>query len=239
MLTTYATEAKIKGVYQPKQCAANEIPVLKAVSAITITKHPIENSVFYVGTGEGTIHQCSENYQNQHVDVFMAHTGPVYGQQFSHFCSKLFLTCGADSCINIWIDNLKEPLVSLSISFSPIDGAEWCPANSTIIANICGNIIYLWDLQRKTYKPTSEHVNPMNCRNTSLKFSPSGKNLAIGDIEGNVHIFTLTDIPFPPFYQAQMLEQVMYKNMITKPELVTQVKNSGLIYRQGSMRIIV
>lgn len=163
----------------------------------------------------------------------MAHSGPVYGLQFSHFCSKLYLTCGADSCINIWLDEIKEPLATLTISFNPIDAAEWCPSNSTIIANICGSLIYLWDLQRKTYMPASEHSNPNKCRNTTLKFSPSGNNLAVGDVEGNLHIFTLVDLPFPPFYQAQMLEQVMYKNLITRQDLVKNVKENGLIYTRG------
>lgn len=239
MLKTYISESKVKGVYKPKQCAANEIPITKSATGLILARHPVEPTVFFVGTGEGTVHKCSENYQNQHVDILMAHSGPVYGLQFSHFCSKLFLTCGADSCINIWADEIKEPLATLSIAFNPIDGAEWCPANSTIIANICGNSIYLWDLQRKTYMPASEHINPNNCRNTVLKFSPSGKNLAVGDIEGNLNIYTLVDIPFPPFYQAQMLEQVMFKSMVTRLDLVTKVKESGLIYTRGrSFKIV-
>lgn len=239
MLQTYLSESKMKGVYKPKQCAANEIPITKSASALKIRRHPEEPTVFFVGTGEGTIHKCSENYQHQHVDVFMAHSGPIYGIQFSHYCTKLFLTCGADSCIRLWVEELKEPLVTLSIAFNPIDGAEWCPSNSTIIANICNTSIFLWDLQRKTYKPASEHQNPNNCRNTVLKFSPSGKNLAIGDIEGNLHIFALMDVPFPPFYQAQMLEQVMFKILTTRPDILDKVKTSGLIFESGTNSKII
>lgn len=237
MMKVFSTESKIKGVFKPKQCAANEIPILKTSAALTITKDPNEENIYFVGTGEGTLHKCSENYQNQHIDVIMAHSAAVYGMQFSHFCPKVFLTCGADACINIWIGDIKEPIATLCKSLSPVEGAEWCPANSTIIANISGNDIFLWDLQRKTYLPASEHTSPTGCRNTVIKFSPSGKNLIIGDIEGNIHVFTLTDLPFPPFYQAEMLEQVLYKSLITRKDLVEQIKRVGLCFKTGESAI--
>lgn len=228
MMCVFRSESKLKGVYQPKPCPSNEIPISKTNATLTITKHPLDECIYYIGTSEGGVHKCSKNYQHQHIDVLVCHAGPIYAVEFSHYLPKLYLTCGADSCICIWVEDIKEPLITMTKTMFPVEGAEWCPANATIIANISGNSIFLWDVQRKTYLPASEHVNPENCRCTNIKFAPSGKNLVVGDIEGNVHVYTLKDMPFPPFYQAKMLEQVILKNLVTRTDLVTKIRKENM-----------
>lgn len=234
MMQVFYSESKIKGVYQTKPCPSNEIPLAKAAAALTITRHPIDECIYYIGSSEGSVHKCSKNYQHQHIDVLMCHSGPVYALEFSHYVSKLFLTGGADSCISIWLEDINEPLITMTKTTSPVEGAEWCPANATIIANISENCIFIWDVQRKTYLPANVHVNPNNCRYTNIKFAPSGKNLVVGDIEGNVHVYSLIDMPFPPFYQAKMLEKVMLKNLITRKDLVSRIIKENLFQKQNS-----
>lgn len=218
-------EGKLKGVYQPRHCPVTDVPISKCSAALVLTKHSVDRDLYYVGTDEGTIHRCSRNYLNQHIDMFLAHNGPVYGCEFSPFWERLFLTCGADWCTTIWAENITQPLITLSKSMETVEDAAWCPANSTIIANISGNDIFLWDIQRRTYLPASCHKSPTNCRNTLIKFTDSGRNLVVADIEGNVHIFTLEDMPFPPFYQAEMLMQVIKKSLITRTDLITQLES--------------
>lgn len=108
-----------------------------------------------------------------------------------------------------------------------VQGADWSPTHSTIIANICGGDVYLWDLQRKAYLPQSITHSPTNSKNTVVQFTESGRCLVVGDIDGNVHLFSLEDMPLPAFFQENLLEQSILKALVTKPHLIKKLKKLG------------
>lgn len=108
-----------------------------------------------------------------------------------------------------------------------VQGADWSPNHSTVIASISESDIYIWDIQRKAYLPQSKTQNPTECKNTVVQFTPSGRCLCVGDIQGNVQIFALEDMPFPAFFQEDLLSQSLRKAMITAPALLKQIKRIG------------
>lgn len=108
-----------------------------------------------------------------------------------------------------------------------VQGADWSPTHSTVIANICGGDVYLWDLQRKAYLPQSITHSPTNSRNTVVQFNESGRCLVVGDIDGNVHLFSLEDMPLPAFFQENLLEQSILKALVTKPHLIKKLNKLG------------
>jgi WD40 repeat protein len=161
------------------------------------------------------------------MDVFLAHNGPVYSMQFSPFCSKIFLTCGADWCVRIWSEDVVQPLVTLNTSMETMQGAAWSPVNATIIASISGNDIHLWDIKHKIFVPASTTTSPTDTGNLMIQFTASGLNLVVGDGDGAVHVYGLQDMPFSPFYQEVALIQAIKKALVTRPELLEVLKKIG------------
>lgn len=225
MLVT-CVEGKVKGIDQSRKCRAHDIPVTRHPAALVLTRHPVETLTYFVGTDEGCIHKFSINL-HQHVDIFAAHDGPVYSMQFSPFCSKIFLTCGADWCVRIWSEGVGQPLLALNTSMEAVQGAVWSPINATIIAGVSGNNIQVWDIGRKISVPASTTTSRADSRNLMVQFTSSGLNLVVGDSDGTVHVYGLQDMPFSPFYQEIALIQSIKNVLVTRPELLTILKKVG------------
>lgn len=139
---------------------------------------------------------------------------------------------------NKTIAGIDEPVLELIKGMDSVQAADWSPVHSTVIASVSKNDVYLWDIQRKTYHPQSITRNPADYKNTVVQFTPSGRCLCVGDTNGNVHIFALEDMPFPAFFQEDLLSQAFRKAMITKPDLLRQMKKIGTLSfdRQGCKR---
>lgn len=67
---------------------------------LTIEMHPSKRNVYFVGTGEGCLHECSIFDTYQHKRFIRAHKYGVNFMEFSPFSPKIFLTCGVDWYVN-------------------------------------------------------------------------------------------------------------------------------------------
>ncbi|KAK4876062.1 hypothetical protein RN001_012484 [Aquatica leii] len=220
-------EGKLKGIESLRRCHIPGIPVHRYAAALVIRQHPVDGNTYYVGTNEGTVHKCSRNYYHQHLDLFLAHYGPLYEMKFSPFCNKIFITCGDDWHVRVWADGITEPLFELTKEMQSIQSVDWSPTHSTIICNVCGSSIYIWDIQRKVYNPQSINQNPYNCRNTVVRFSNSGKCIVVGDIEGNVLVYALEDMPFAAYFPDDLLTNSIIRCLNTRPDLIKKLKKLG------------
>ncbi|XP_044733490.1 dynein axonemal intermediate chain 4-like [Chrysoperla carnea] len=217
-------EGKLKGISQLKPCTQYPIPISVYAAVECFTDVPYDPALYMVGTNMGTVHKCSKYFLNQHIDVFLAHNGPVYQIKYSPFCDRIFLTCGADSAIRLWSDNVYEPLVTLTVPFFPIQMACWNPCHSTIIAGVAESSVYIWDIRKKTYLPASVTPSPSSARLTTIAFTTTGRNVMIGDAEGKIHLFTLENVPFPPFYQSDVLIHCIKMALVTRPDVIRLLK---------------
>lgn len=197
--------------------------------ALCLQIHPLNPDVYFVGTDEGCVHVCSTNYPHQHTGVLQVHNGGgVYTIHFSPFSPKIFLTCGSDWFIRIWIEDIFEPILELSDGFGAIHNAFWSPIHSTIIASCTQDSVQIWDLRRKNLKPASVRTFA-NKKLTVIQFSPCGRSLVVGDTEGNTHICALEDFPFCPHYQYKELQNALYRSLENKNDLEKQVKQLGYL----------
>jgi len=227
IMRLYRIEGKLSGVSRTDHCVAYDVPINRQPSALILRRHPIVSNIYFVGSDEGCIYRCSTNYLRRHVDSFLAHDGPIYSFEFSPFCQKLFLTCGADWCIRIWAEDLTEPLITLSTAMACVRNACWSPTSSTIIASIVNDQICVWDIHRKTHIPASITISPNGARLVAAGFTANGNQLVIADIEGAVYVYNLEGIPFPPYDQTKELIESIHKALITKPELLRKLKKLG------------
>lgn len=105
-----------------------------------------------------------------------------------------------------------------------VQGLDWSPTHSTILVTIQGTHIHVWDLQRKVYCPQSNTRSPTQARNTVVRFTNSGQSLIVGDVEGNVNVYSLEDMPFPAFFQENLLFDSIVRALITNQVLLEKVK---------------
>ncbi|XP_044754332.1 dynein axonemal intermediate chain 4-like isoform X2 [Coccinella septempunctata] len=213
-------DGKIKGIQKMTVCGIPAIPLTKYTGALLITFHPGDPNIYYLCTNTGVIHKCSTNYFNQHLDLLLAHDGPIYQMEFSPFCNKLYVTCGGDWYIRIWAESIHEPLLELVTTMYPVQYVLWSPVHSTILVAIQSSQILIWDLHRKVHYPQNIIKSPSGSRNSTIKFTENGKCLTVCDVDGHTHIYSLENMPIPAFFQDHLLYSAIKRNLITKPDLL-------------------
>ncbi|EEY54122.1 Axonemal Inner Arm I1 Intermediate Chain Dynein [Phytophthora infestans T30-4] len=119
-------------------------------------------SVYYVGTEDGLVHKCSVSYNEQYLQTYIGHTGPVYQLLISPFCSDLFLSCSGDWSLKLW--HQADPHGEATLTFHSVDlakavlGASWSPSNAGVFAAVAEDgRIELWDLIQSTLDPVVRH----------------------------------------------------------------------------------
>ncbi|KAG6970016.1 hypothetical protein JG688_00005070 [Phytophthora aleatoria] len=119
-------------------------------------------SVYYVGTEDGLVHKCSVSYNEQYLQTYIGHTGPVYQLLVSPFCSDLFLSCSGDWSLKLW--HQADTHGEATLTFHSVDlakavlGASWSPSDAGVFAAVAEDgRIELWDLIQSTLDPIVRH----------------------------------------------------------------------------------
>lgn len=203
--------------------------------AVVLQIHPVKRDIFYVGTDEGCLHKCSTFFPHQYAGIMQVHEGVVGAMQFSPWSPKIFMTCGSDWMVRIWIDEIYEPVLVLSSGYEAVRCAAWSPIHSTVVACMTKQQVELWNIRKNVIRPASTTMfYAGNVTLTQCAFSPCGRSLVVGDADGATHVCALEDMPFPPHFQYMELQTAIYQALVTKPELLRQVKSLGYLgYPRG------
>jgi WD40 repeat protein len=100
--------------------------------------HPTDPSTYITGTEDGSLHRCSVSYNEQYLETYQPHEGPVYKVRFSQRWPSVFLTCSADWSLNLYHLKFKGPMLSMRATGEnfPINDISWCPDNSTVSSDV-------------------------------------------------------------------------------------------------------
>ncbi|XP_053446437.1 dynein axonemal intermediate chain 4 isoform X2 [Nycticebus coucang] len=157
--------------------------------------HPKDTNIYLVGTEEGYIHKCSCSYNEQYLDTYRGHKGPVYKVTWNLFCPDVFLSCSADWGVLIWQQESTKPFLSFYPTTHVIYDVAWSPKSSYIFAAANESRVEIWDLHISTLDPLIVKVANPGIKFTTILFAKQTDCLLVGDSDGQVAVYELRNMP--------------------------------------------
>jgi len=147
-------------------------------------------NIYMAGTEDGPIHKCSCSYNEQHLESFFGHSGPVYKLRWSPFSPNIFLSCSADWSIKLWHQESPSAIYTFFSTTDYVADICWSPHNSTVFASVTGDgRIDVWDISVSTLDPLSSIKTDKKL--SSVAFSLASPVLVVGHEGGGVDLYAL------------------------------------------------
>ncbi|XP_066453759.1 dynein axonemal intermediate chain 4 isoform X2 [Eleutherodactylus coqui] len=170
---------------------------------------PTDSNIYLAGTEEGHIHKCSCSYNEQFLDTYRAHKGPVYKLAWSPFCPDVFLSCSADWCIYLWRQDILKPILTFAATTNAVHDIMWSPSSPLVFGAVNENRVEIWDLSVSTLDPfIVSSANP-GVKLTTLLFAKNTNCVLVGDSDGQVSVYTLRNVPRAEASQMNALYELI------------------------------
>ncbi|XP_004407714.1 PREDICTED: cytoplasmic dynein 1 intermediate chain 2 isoform X3 [Odobenus rosmarus divergens] len=168
----------------------------KAV-AVTSMSFPIGDvNNFVVGSEEGSVYTaCRHGSKAGISEMFEGHQGPITGihchaavgaVDFSH----LFVTSSFDWTVKLWTTKNNKPLYSFEDNSDYVYDVMWSPTHPALFACVDGmGRLDLWNLNNDTEVPTASISVEGNPALNRVRWTHSGREIAVGDSEGQIVIY--------------------------------------------------
>ncbi|TRY77544.1 hypothetical protein DNTS_001960 [Danionella cerebrum] len=150
-----------------------------AVTSMSFPLGDVNN--FVVGSEDGSI--------------FEGHHGPITGLDCHSAAgavdfSQLFLTSSFDWTIKLWSTKNNKPLYSFEDNSDYLYDVMWSPTHPALFACVDGvGHLDLWNLNNETEVPTASVTVEGNPALNRVRWAQSGREVAVGDSEGQLHIY--------------------------------------------------
>uniref|UniRef100_A0A4W3JFY6 Dynein axonemal intermediate chain 4 n=1 Tax=Callorhinchus milii TaxID=7868 RepID=A0A4W3JFY6_CALMI len=152
--------------------------------------NPNDTNIYLAGTEEGYIHRCSCSYNEQFLETYGLHKGPVYKVAWSPFSTATFLSCSADWSIHLWIQEVLVPVLHFSSTTTKaVHDIMWSPTCATIFGAVNEDRAEIWDLSISILDPIIVSQSIPGVRLTTLLFAKNTNCILIGDSKGKVNIY--------------------------------------------------
>uniref|UniRef100_A0A8C6UID3 Dynein, cytoplasmic 1, intermediate chain 2a n=1 Tax=Neogobius melanostomus TaxID=47308 RepID=A0A8C6UID3_9GOBI len=168
----------------------------KAV-AVTSMSFPLGDvNNFVVGSEDGSVYMsCRHGSKAGISEMFEGHHGPITGinchtaggpLDFSH----LFVTSSFDWTVKLWSTKNNKPLYSFEDNSDYVYDVMWSPIHPALFACVDGvGHLDLWNLNNDTEVPTASVTVDGNPALNRVRWSHSGKEIAVGDSDGRVRVY--------------------------------------------------
>uniref|UniRef100_A0A4W3J4J1 Dynein axonemal intermediate chain 4 n=1 Tax=Callorhinchus milii TaxID=7868 RepID=A0A4W3J4J1_CALMI len=158
--------------------------------------NPNDTNIYLAGTEEGYIHRCSCSYNEQFLETYGLHKGPVYKVAWSPFSTATFLSCSADWSIHLWIQEVLVPVLHFSSTTTKaVHDIMWSPTCATIFGAVNEDRAEIWDLSISILDPIIVSQSIPGVRLTTLLFAKNTNCILIGDSKGKVNIYQFHNLP--------------------------------------------
>nr|XP_012998627.2 WD repeat-containing protein 78 isoform X2 [Cavia porcellus] len=157
--------------------------------------HPKDTNIYLTGTEEGHIHKCSCSYNEQYLETYRGHKGPVYKVTWNPFCPDVFLSCSADWGVMIWQQENFRPFLSFYPTTHVVYDVAWSPKSCYVFAAANESRVEIWDLHASTLDPLIVNVANPGIQFTTVLFAKHTDCLLVGDSDGQVAVYELRNMP--------------------------------------------
>ncbi|XP_032282453.1 WD repeat-containing protein 78 isoform X2 [Phoca vitulina] len=188
---TTASSSKKGGEKEKK----GEALISRQAPGMCFAFHPKDANIYLAGTEEGHIHKCSCSYNEQYLDTYRGHKGPVYKIAWNPFCHDVFLSCSADWSVIIWQQENTTPFLSFYPTTYVVYDVAWSPKSSYIFAAANESRVEIWDLHVSTLDPLIVNVANPGIKFTTVLFAKQTDCLLVGDSDGQVAVYELRNMP--------------------------------------------
>ncbi|XP_064387275.1 dynein axonemal intermediate chain 4-like isoform X2 [Halichondria panicea] len=164
-----------------------------------------DSNIYLACTEEGYIHKCSCSYNEQFLETYTGHTGPVYRVTWSPFVPTLFLSCSADWSVKLWSQDSTTPLHSFHAAQKSIFDVCWSPSDSRIFGCVSEGRIEIWNLEHNILDPMILHKPNSGIQQTCITFAQETQVVLVGDEMGAVSVYLIRNLPAAPNDQEEAL----------------------------------
>eukprot|EP00056_Hartaetosiga_gracilis_P012189 m.192668 g.192668 ORF g.192668 m.192668 type:complete len:965 (+) comp13652_c2_seq18:2310-5204(+) len=154
---------------------------------------PTDKTSYIVGTEDGNLHRCATAYTDSYLSTCFAHNGVVNRIAFNPISQTEYLTCSVDWSVKVWSSSEEEPLYTLLSKHNPIEDAAWSFSNEKILASVCDDTLFLWDLAVSTQDPVAQYVPAEGRKLKRVVFNKHRNHLVVGDSAGDVYVFKVKE----------------------------------------------
>lgn len=153
-----------------------------------------DSSQYIAGTEDGIIHKCSVSYNDQVLESYFGHLGPVYKTKCSPFFNDAFLSCSADWTIRLWNQKSPKPVYTFQSGLDYITDISWSPFNSTVFGSVARDgRVEVWDLSKNTLDPLVKMDNSSKSY-SSVLFGRNAPILLTGAADGSIDVHRINGI---------------------------------------------
>ena len=164
-----------------------------------------DTSTYLAGSEDGYIYQCYFSYNEQHLDAFKGHDGPVNQIRFSPLSPNTFITCSADWTTKMWsISNNECNLISEFYStdlFDSVNDVAWSTTSPSVFALVTGDgRLEVWDVTKSKLDPIVKHLPESTVRRderNAVVFGHQDSVLVTGSRSGCIEVFSTKSILIP------------------------------------------
>lgn len=146
----------VSSLMQLKKSGMGEGWISNTSAGLCLDFNPADPSTYVAGTEDGSIHRCSVSYNEQYLETYSGHDGPVQRVKFSQRWPSVFLSCSVDWSLHLYHLRSKTPLLSMRATGEDfaINDICWCPDNSTVFACVTVDAkLQVWDLSVSSIDP--------------------------------------------------------------------------------------
>ncbi|CAF1281021.1 unnamed protein product [Rotaria sp. Silwood1] len=156
---------------------------------------PDDKTIYLCGTEEGLIHRCSVSYNEQYLDTYSGHTGPIYRIAWSPIAKGVFLSSSADWTVSLWTVDRYQPCITFASRKKPVFDICWSPKSATIFCCANEEAVEIWDLSKNTLEPINVILATQQYIFTSITYAPNSECVLAGTSIGSVMVYHLKNLP--------------------------------------------
>ena len=130
--------------------------ISRQAAGLTFDFVPGDSTTYFVGAEEGGVHKCSVSYNEQYLETYEGHEGPVYRLRCSNRWPNVFLSCSSDWNVKLFHVRNKKPVLTMRTNGSEeaVTDTVWCPGNATVFASVTeSGRLHIWDLNVSSIDP--------------------------------------------------------------------------------------